>query len=401
MPAATGWNVVRFSAGSGAWEVRGVSGLEEAATVLQRDDEFVLALPVAAVLAQRLALPNVEQEDFREMVQIQIEKALPYAPDEVTTDFEIIHQAETGSVVSAVAIHNERLSELAAPLLARGLVPTQVTVYAIQRAATHAASGTALFIYPEPGGTVCAITEVGRLSFTRTLDGADEAQLQRELPQLSLSAEMQGIDTTGQSILLDESLYQSRDVLQNLFATRAELIAVEAPPAAVRLNLLPEAWKQQRRLLARQRVWKKRLLTAAAVYAALLLLFFAYFFILRLRLKSVNRQLARDEPKVQAVKRTEAKWKALAPAIDVRYYPIEVLLHLSESLPSADVRITGFTQSARQISVDGEASSAGLVYQFADKVKKNPGLQAFQFDMAAPRILPNEHAQFKLEGKSR
>jgi hypothetical protein len=28
-------------------------------------------------------------------------------------------------------------------------------------------------------------------------------------------------------------------------------------------------------------------------------------------------------------------------------------------------------------------------------------LQIFQFDMAAPRILPNNHAQFRLEGKPR
>ena len=392
---------MRFTAHSSAWEVRGLASLEEAATLLGRDEDFVLGLPVSAVLAQRLTLPTLEQEDFREMVQIQIEKALPYSPEEVTTDFEIISQSEQGSVISAVAIHNERLSELAAPLLSRGLIPSQVTVYAAQRSATHAASGTALFVYPEPDGTVCAISEAGCLSFTRTLDGADEAQLQRELPQLALSAELQGIDTAGQAILLDESLYALRDTLQNLFATRADLIAVEAPPGRVKLNLLPEAWKQQRSQLVRQREWKKRLLVAGAVYAGLLLLFLAYFLVLRVRLKSLNRQIARDEPKVQTVKKTEAKWKALAPAIDPRYYPIEVLLHLFESLPSADVRITGFTQSARQLSIDGEANTAALVYQFAEKVKKNPGLQAFQFDMAAPRILPNEHAQFKLEGKSK
>jgi len=64
-----------------------------------------------------------------------------------------------------------------------------------------------------------------------------------------------------------------------------------------------------------------------------------------------------------------------------------------------DVRITVFNQSARQISVDGEGNSAALAYQFADKVKKNPDLQAFQFELGSPRILPNDHAQFRLEGK--
>ena len=101
------------------------------------------------------------------------------------------------------------------------------------------------------------------------------------------------------------------------------------------------------------------------------------------------------------IKKTEAKWKALSPAIDPHYYPIEVLQHLFESLPSADVQITQFNQSARQISADGEAKSTAQAYEFADKVKKNPALQTFQFDMAAPRILPNEHAQFRLEGKPR
>jgi hypothetical protein len=65
------------------------------------------------------------------------------------------------------------------------------------------------------------------------------------------------------------------------------------------------------------------------------------------------------------------------------------------------VRITAYNQSAHQILIDGEANSAALAYQFADKVKKNAGLQIFRFDMAAPRILSNDHAQFRLEGKSK
>ena len=101
------------------------------------------------------------------------------------------------------------------------------------------------------------------------------------------------------------------------------------------------------------------------------------------------------------VRATEANWKALAPAIDSRYYPVEILLHLSKSLPSPQVRITAYNQSARQISVDGESDSAALAYQFLDKLKKNPNLQIFQFDMGSPRILPNNHAQFRVEGKAR
>jgi hypothetical protein len=392
---------VRFAALNAAWEVRAVASIEEAAELLRPDDDIVLALPLELVLAQRLQLPTIDPGEFADMVRIQIEKAMPYSTEEMTTDSEIISQTEEGSVISAVAVHNEKLNELAAPLLARGLIPSQVTVYAGHRAATHTPEGTALFIYPENESIVCAITEEGKLSFTRTLAAADALQLQRDLPQLALSAELQGINTSSPRILLAENLYELRDTVEGIFATAADLIAVEVPPAEIRLNLLPESWRQRSAQLVRQKQWRNRLLIAGCAYAGLLILFLVYLLIMRFQVGRLDRRISKDAPRTEFVKATEARWKALAPAIDPHYYPIEVILHLFDSLPSADVRITVFNQSARQISVDGEANSAALAYQFAEKVKKNPDLQAFQFELGSPRILPNDHAQFRLEGKPR
>jgi hypothetical protein len=212
---------------------------------------------------------------------------------------------------------------------------------------------------------------------------------------------LQGINASAPRIFLAESLFELRDTVEGIFATPSELIAIEVPPAETGLNLLPESWRQRRAQLLRQKEWRKRLLVAAGAYAALLLLFAAYLVFMRVQIRQLNRRISRDAPRTEFVKATEAKWKALAPAIDPHYYPIEIILHLFDCLPSADVRITIFNQSARQISVDGEANSAALAYQFADKVKKNPDLQAFQFELGAPRILPNDHAQFRLEGKPR
>ena len=130
-------------------------------------------------------------------------------------------------------------------------------------------------------------------------------------------------------------------------------------------------------------------------------LFFAYLFVLKYQVRRLDKRISRDAPKTEFVQATEKRWKALSPAIDPHYYPIEVLLHLFDSLPSQDVRVTIFNQSARQISVDGEANTAALAYQFAEKVKKNPDLQTFQCELGAPRLLPNDHAQFRLECKPR
>ena len=392
---------MRSAERNGAWNVRKLQTLEEAVPLLTATDDFVLGLPIAAVLAQRFRLPTVDPAEFPEMIRIQIEKALPFSPDEVTTDFEVIEQSEGGSVVSAVAVRNQQLAEMAAPLLERGYIPRQVTVYAAQRASTYAPEGNALLIYPEGETLVSAVTENGKVSLTRTLESVQQEQLQIELPQLRLSAELQGINASFPNVLLDESCYQLRDTVQGILASPTEIVGVELPPAPVKLNLLPESWRQRRSQLSRQAEWRKRVVWAGGAYAALFLLLLAYLGFMRVVIGSLDRRIARDAPQTEFVRVAEANWKALAPAIDSHYYPVEILLHLFESLPSSDVRITGYNQSARQVSVDGEANTAALAYQFIDKIKKNPELRVFQFDMAAPRILPNDHAQFRVEGKPR
>jgi len=412
IPTAHGWNFVRLAepaspreaaAGkaeqNGSWNVRKLQTLEEAVPLLAATDDFVLGLPVSAVLAQRFRLPSVDPAEFPEMIRIQIEKLLPFAADEVTTDFELIQQDENESVVSAVAIRNEQLTEMASPLLNRGYIPRQITVYAAQRASTHAPTGNAVLIYPEGETLVYAVTENGKLSLARVFEGGNGAQLQLELPQLRLSAELQGIDASSPNVLLDETCYELRDTVQGILASSTEIVGIELPPAPVKLNLLPESWRRRRLQLVRQAEWRKRLLWAGGAYGALLFLLLLYLGVMRFQIGWLDRRIRRDAPGTEFVRATEAKWKALAPAIDAHYYPVEMLEDLFESLPSADVRITAYNQSARQISVDGEANTAALAYEFIDKIKKNPELRAFQFDMAAPRILPNNHAQFRVEGK--
>ena len=117
-------------------------------------------------------------------------------------------------------------------------------------------------------------------------------------------------------------------------------MGIEAPPASVKLNLLPDSWRQRRAQLAKRSEWQKRLTLAGGAYAAIFFLFLLYFGYTRFAIARLDRLIARDAPQTQFIRETEAKWKTIAPAIDSRFYPVEILLHLYESLPSADVRIT-------------------------------------------------------------
>src|SRR5262249_24198546 len=224
-------------------------------------------------------------------------------------------------------------------------------------------------------------------------------QLQLELPQLRLSAELQGIDASYPNVLLDETCYELRETVEGILTSPTEIVGIELPPATVKLNLLPESWRRRRLQLMRQVEWRKRLVWIGGAYVAILVLLFVYLGLLRFQLGRLDARIARDAPGTEFVRATEAKWKALAPAIDPHYYPVEILQHLFESLPSADERITTYNQYESKLHLNGEGKKGGLAYEFMEKIKKNPELRKFQFDMAAPRILPNNHAQFRLEGK--
>ncbi|HJZ79169.1 MAG TPA: pilus assembly protein PilM, partial [Pyrinomonadaceae bacterium] len=71
-----------------------VADLNEAAGLLSSGDNIVLGLPANAVIAQRLRLPTVDPSEFEGMVRLQVEKAFPYPPEEVTSDFEVIEKGE-------------------------------------------------------------------------------------------------------------------------------------------------------------------------------------------------------------------------------------------------------------------------------------------------------------------
>ncbi|MBO0695737.1 MAG: hypothetical protein J2P56_06505, partial [Verrucomicrobia bacterium] len=84
IPTAHGWNFVRSGTPvppregaesrahqNGSWNVRKLQTLEEAVPLLSASDDFVLGLPVTAVLAQRFRLPSVDPAEFPEMIRIQ------------------------------------------------------------------------------------------------------------------------------------------------------------------------------------------------------------------------------------------------------------------------------------------------------------------------------------------
>src|SRR5260370_19738459 len=117
--------------------------------------------------------------------------------------------------------------------------------------------------------------EQGKISLARSIERNGD-QLQHELPQLRLSAELQGIDASYPNVLLDETCFDLRATVEGILTSPTEIVGIELPPATVKLNLLPESWRRRRLQLMRQVEWRKRLLWIGGAYLATLVLLFAY-----------------------------------------------------------------------------------------------------------------------------
>src|SRR5207247_8675076 len=173
---------------------------------------------------------------------------------------------------------------------------------AAQRVAARAVKGSALCIYPEAGALVSAISENGKLSFARTIDGGVGASLELELPQLTMTAELQGINASFQNVLVDEKCFGLRDKVEQALAAPAEMMAVETPPASTGLNLLPQAWREERLRQVRRAQWKKRLVVGGIAYGAIVALALIQVGYLKFRVRQLDRQIERDAPRTVFVR---------------------------------------------------------------------------------------------------
>jgi hypothetical protein len=394
-PAPNGWRVAHLNDGKNA-PAEQFSTLDEAATALPAAANLHLSLPCHTVILERLRLPSINQEELAGMVRLQLEKNLPYSAEEVTSDFQIIEQDDKDSLVLAAAVHNEQLSALCQPLRDRAKLPVQVSLFALQVARICSPEATELLVYQESERSVAAICEKGKLTFAHAISSES---LMDELPQLLLTAELDGVNTTIQRVRLEAGLQEMQQPLMELTGAPVEMFSLDAVVPADGGNLLPASWQEELRRISRKADLKKRLKLAAFLYAAVVILAFGYNFWLGKKVERLDQQLRTAQPQVEVILQRQARWRELSPAINPAYYTVELLYQVFKSMPSPDIRITTFDQTRDQFMIEGEAPSAALAIEFAEKLKQNTELGDFTFEATPPAILPNEHAQFRIFGK--
>src|SRR6478672_6591281 len=85
IPQAEGWAVW-----SDLQRLHIAPTLTEAVALLPAGGRLQFALPCHPLIMERLRLPATERDELAGMVQLQWEKALPFAPEEIAGDFVVV-----------------------------------------------------------------------------------------------------------------------------------------------------------------------------------------------------------------------------------------------------------------------------------------------------------------------
>jgi hypothetical protein len=397
MPAADGWQLAGLSDGTA---MLAATTMEEAAAHVPEGAIVRLSLPVSAVLLERMHLPSVSREELDGMVVLQLEKTLPYGGEELTSGFEIIQQHESESDLLAIAVSNDQLDDLCAPLRSSGKLPSQVAVFAMQLAAKYPLDEVLALIFREGGATILAIAEAGKLVAAHACPTVHGGDFLAELPRMLLAAELEGAPVNFTKIAIDRGLAEwAHDIEAQLGGSPAILISLDQPPDPGRVNLVPDGWIIEQQRVAQKAKVRDWLLLAGAIYLFLLLAAAAYIIWLQRQVSTLDSQVVQATPAVDALASQKARWAALQPAVDPTKFTVEILQQINKSIPGADLHVTMFDHSpagATIFTVEGEAPTASMAIQYADALRSNPDLAAFHFDSGPPEILPNEHAHFRI-----
>ena len=393
-PEADGW---RISLSSGA--TQSAKTLGEAAAAVPPGALIHLRLPAHAALLERLTLPSTNREELAGMVQLQLEKTLPYPMEDVTSDFEVIKQGESESTLISVATHTAQLNKLCEPLRTSARLPRRVTLFASHVAASCPADKVVLCVWQEEAQLVVAICECGKVSTAQTIPSATADALLGELPALLLRAELEGVPVEFDSIRVEHGCEGLRPTLEEYFQKPVEIVSFTAGLPDAKGNLLPEAWNSEQKRAENTGRLKQQLQLVAFIYLLLVAAAFVWLAFMKNRVRKLDAELALLQPQIAFVQAQESRWIALQPAIDPERYTLQILKLCQEARPSNELQFTVFDHQPSQFMIEGEAPNPNVAIEYGEKLRAIPGLSDFKIETPPPQVLKGDRWKFKFFGR--
>ena len=221
-----------------------------------------------------------------------------------------------------------------------------------------------------------------------------------ELPGLLLSAEMQGVPADFSEIRIAEDAADLADGLSQHFAKPVNRLGL-LPGAKSSLDLLPPAWQSELRSRARGDSLKQNLLVAGVVWLVLIALAFGYLAWLKHRMQLTQREHDAMKPRFASIEKQMSRWDSLAPVIEPKRYPTEVLHQLWKAWEQdPKLQFTSFEYRLREFVMKGEGTTDAR-FALITRLKKDKDLDSFDLQFPPEQPLNDDRFSFSITGKPR
>jgi hypothetical protein len=351
-----------------------------------------LTLPVAQVFCLPLWLNETDTKLFAGMIPLQIElRGLQPRGGDPVFDYSIVAQEGARTLVVVGVL----------PATLPGEIQTEGYASFDLSARYLPFPENAVTIWREHDRLAMAITRGPHLVYYQALaEGTITPRVVQDLSCAQATLAMQDILTPLHKMVLWTEV--TPDELKALKGALPLPVEQEEcpPPVAPRQQwkLVPNAVTEVRKSRA-SRAWIMRAVAIfLVVYLALAGWIIAQVVMRSRDVAALKQWQTENAPALEAVEKGRAEWRELGPVVDTKNYPLELLLESYQSIDLSQLHLTLFETGGGKLLVKGEAKNVAGAFQIYNKLKSDPYFADYNLNMANPHPLPNDLAQFQIEG---
>lgn len=391
-PDAT-WRVWKPRAGN---TTEAVESPSEAAHLAK---PLIIGLPAAACRTIGLILPQAEKDLLEQIIVTQLERrGLRLEQDSAGKNYRwhLLGNSGGQSIVS--------VDVLAEPF-PESLAAEQVSDYTAALRLVQLPVGH-IVIIEEQGDLVLAASHQGKLYhshiFAQTSASEEALALEITLARLAVESEL-GMDCVTGVALVGANFDRSLPTRLSSTLDLPVRIVADLPPNASLdtrewSKLLPADIRSAQTAKIRRGKLTRALVLGGMLYLSLAFLAFAYLHFQETRVARLAEEVEATSEPAAAVRKISEQWKALAPAIESKRYPLFLLAEINRIMPGSGIVIREFEVKGNEIDIKGEARDAQLAFQFIEDFKKNRILSRYEWTNPRPEV-KGTTATFRAQGK--
>jgi len=351
-----------------------------------------LALPVSQVFCLPLWLNETDAKQFAGIIPLQLElRGLHPRGTDPVFDWSVVAQEGTRTLVMIGVLPANLSPDLHAELyesfdLSARYLPLE---------------NNALTLWREQDRLVLAITRGPNLVYYQALaEGNITSRVLQDLSCAQATLTMHGILTPLQKVVLwTEISPQEQAMLQDTLPLPIEQEECPPPsPPTQPWKLTPAVVGEARRNRENQKWIRRGLVIFLVLYLVAVAWLVTQYVMTSLGVNDLKKWQADNAAGVDLVHEGQSAWKQLAPVVDPKNNPLELLLEADQSVNTDQLHLTDFEAGGDHLLIKGEAKNVEGAFQFLSKLKNDPFFSGYDLEMENPRPLPNDLASFQIEG---